>query len=202
MIVVGLTGGIASGKSLVAEYLQELGIPVIDTDIVARQVVAPGQPAWRRLCEVFGPDYFTPEGALDRNAMAKRVFADPEARRTLEAITHPAIFAEVDCQLAHLRQQPSPPPLVVVVVPLLFEVGAESRFDTTIIVCAPREQQLERLRRTRGLSHADAEARIAAQMPLSEKLSRAEYRLDNSTTPDALRHQVRRLLHKILHRPA
>ena len=117
---VGLTGGIASGKSLVAAYLQELGIPVIDTDDIARQVVAPGQPACRRLWEWLGTDYFCPDGTLDRAAVARRIFADPADRKRLETITHPAIFAEVDRRAAELNAAPNPPDIIAVAVPLLF----------------------------------------------------------------------------------
>ncbi|MHB9025089.1 MAG: dephospho-CoA kinase [Armatimonadota bacterium] len=192
-MIVGLTGGIASGKSLVADYFRELGVPVIDTDEIARQVVAPGQPAWHCLREAFGSDYFLPDGQLDRAAMAQRVFADEEARITLESITHPAIFTEVDRQTAAL-QHASSPPVIVVVVPLLFEVSAEDRFDATIVVKATPQQQRERLQRTRGYSDEEADARLAAQLPLETKLARADYRIDNTGTIEQTRAQVRDLL--------
>ncbi len=178
-MIIGLTGGIASGKSLVAACLQELGVPVIDTDEIARQVVAAGQPAWQRLRELFGPDCFLPDGALDRAAVAARVFADPDARLALEAITHPAIFAEVERRVATLRAA-GDPPLIVVVVPLLYEVGAADRFDAVVTVYATPEQQRDRLRRTRGYTDAQINARLAAQLPVAEKRARADYILDNT----------------------
>jgi dephospho-CoA kinase len=188
-MILGLTGGIASGKSLVTACFRELGIPVIDTDDIARQVVAPGQPAWLRLRETFGPALFLPDGALDRAALAARVFADPDARQELEAITHPAIFAEVDRQLAALRTAGNPQ-LIVVVVPLLYEVGATDRFDAVVVVHATPAQQRERLQRTRGYTAAETEARLAAQLPADEKRTRADYVLDNTGDPAATRAQV------------
>lgn len=189
-MIIALTGGIASGKSLVANRFREHGIPVIDTDEIARQVVAPGQPAWLRLREAFGPAYFEPDGALDRAAMAARVFADPDARRALEAITHPAVFAEVDRQVAALCDAPHPPPTILVAVPLLYEVGAEGRFDGVVVVHANRDQQLARLAASRGYPPAEAEARIAAQLPVEEKRMRADWVIDNTGSVEATRTQV------------
>jgi dephospho-CoA kinase len=196
-MIVGLTGGIASGKSLVTAYLRELDIPVIDTDEIARQVVAPGQPAWHRLSACFGAAYFLPDGALDRSALAHLVFQDTEARRRLEAIVHPAIYAEVERRLSAFQHSPTPPALIVVVVPLLFETGAETRFDATVLVTTTVAAQRARLRRTRGYTLAQADARIAAQLPLDMKVARSTYVLENHGTKTELRQQVRALLHKL-----
>lgn len=197
-MIIGLTGGIASGKSLVSHYLREMGIPVIDTDDIARQVVAPGQPAWQSLRDLFGPDYFRADGQLDRAALARHVFADPQARQQLEAITHPAIFAEVDRQLAEYANTSPPPPLIVVVVPLLFEIGAESRFDATVLVFSAVAQQLDRLQHTRDYPREEAAARIAAQLPLAEKRRRAQYLLENTGSKAALHRQVCELVQQLL----
>jgi len=196
-MLIGLTGGIASGKSLVAGFFEACGVPVIDTDEIARQVVTPGHPAWHRLREAFGPDYFLPDGAVDRARLARLVFADPDARRRLEEITHPAIFAEVDRQVAALRRQTPQPLLIVVAVPLLYEVGAENRFDAVVSVFADPAQQRERLMRTRGSTPAEADARLAAQLPAEEKRRRATYVIDNTLTPDAARAQVRELVTRL-----
>ena len=196
-MVIGLTGGIASGKTLVADYFRAAGVPVIDTDEIARQVVAPCQPAWHRLREVFPADCFLPDGQLARAKLAALVFADTTARLLLESITHPAIFAEVDRQLHALQQATSPARLIVVAVPLLFEVGAEARFDLIVVVTAREEQMRERLVQQRGYSTAEAEARIAAQLPLAEKMRRAHYILDNTGTPEQTRAQVEALLHQL-----
>jgi len=190
MITVGLTGGIASGKSLVTSFLRELAVPVIDTDELARQVVAIGQPAWLRLREEFGDAYFLPDSHLDRAALARHVFADPAARLRLEAITHPAIFSEVERCLTAFRHAPTPPPLVVVVVPLLFEVHAECHFDRIAVVYATPEQQRTRLIQLRHYTPEEADARMAAQWPLEEKLHRADIRLDNSGTIEQTHAQV------------
>jgi dephospho-CoA kinase len=164
--------------------------------------VALRHPAWQRLREVFGAAYFLPDDQLDRAAMARRVFADEDARKTLEAITHPAIFDEVDRQTAALHQSSTPPPVMIVVVPLLFEVGAEDRFDAIIVVKATPRQQRERLQRTRGYSDAEADARLAAQLPLEAKLARADYLIDNTGDIEHTRTQVRDLLHTLQEKAA
>ncbi len=189
-MILGLTGGIASGKSLVAEIFRAFAIPVIDTDELARQVVAPSHPAWQLLRATFGPDYFTAAGELDRAAMARRVFADPDARHTLEAITHPAIFAAVDAQIAALQAAAHPPKMILVAVPLLFEVQAEGRFDGIIVVWATPEQQRARLITTRAYTPEEADARIAAQLPLLDKVVRGDFIIDNTGTIDETREQV------------
>ena len=196
-MVIGLTGGIASGKSLVTRYLRELGIPVIDTDEIARQIVAPGQPVWRSLYAQFGPEYFHPDGQLDRTALAQLVFHDDVARHQLESIPHPAVFAEVEHQLAQLRTKTPPPKLIVVVVPLLFETSSESRYDATVLVKVPEEVQSRRLQETRGYTREHALARIAAQLPLGEKERRADYIIENSATPEQLQKQVLHLINTL-----
>lgn len=196
-MIIGLTGGIASGKSLVTAYLQDFGIPIIDTDEIARQVVAPGQPAWHRLKASFGDDYFLADGALHREALARLVFQDSVARQQLESITHPAIYAEVERRIGDLLQAQSPPDIIVVSVPLLFETGAQARFDATILVSAPVAEQRARLQRDRGYTREEADARIAAQWPLDEKTACATYVLDNTGTPADLRQRVRSLLDQL-----
>ena len=193
-MTIGLTGGIASGKSLVASFLRELGVPVIDTDDIARQVVAPGQPAWQRLRAWLGPEFFLADGTLDRAAVARRVFASEADRTRLEAITHPAIFAEVDRRIAELTASDTPPDLVAVAVPLLFEVGAEDRFDAVVVVWATPEQQRARLQRDRQYTPEQADARLAAQLPLEAKLACADHRIDNSGTMEETRRQVEGLV--------
>lgn len=199
-MILGVTGGIASGKSLVAECFRARGVPIIDTDAIARQVVAPGHPAWQRLREVFGPAFFLPDGQLDRVAMARQVFTDSAARATLEAITHPAIFAEVDRHIAALQATPPPPPLILVIVPLLYEVGARDRFDAVLVVAAAPDQQRDRLIRFRGMTPEDADARLAAQWPIADKIAAADYVIDNSGTPADTCAHIDALLHRLLTR--
>jgi dephospho-CoA kinase len=177
VLLVGLTGGIGAGKSTVADLLTERGAIIIDGDLIARQVVEPGQPALAAIVERFGPGMLAPDGTLDRPALAAVAFADEESRKALEAITHPAIGAEF------VRQMSEAPPDGVVVndVPLLVESKmAESRgYEVVIVVEAPRELRLDRLV-DRGLERADAEARMAAQATDEERREVATHLLDNS----------------------
>jgi len=174
--------------------MRELGIPVIDTDEIARQVVAAGQPAWHRLLEWLGPDYFCPDGSLDRAAVACRVFVAEEDRKRLEAITHPAIFEAVDQRIAEFEASASPPDIIAVAVPLLYEAGAEEHFDAVVVVRATTEQQLDRMMRDRGYTAREAGARISAQLPLADKCARADYCIDNTGTVEETRRQVKELV--------
>ena len=189
-VLIGLTGGIGSGKSAVARLLASLGAAVVDADAVARQVVEPGEPALARLVEAFGPEILHPDGTLDRRALGRRVFRDEAARRTLESIVHPAIRARTWEQIQSLMAA-GRYPAVVWDVPLLFEVGAEGLVDQVWVVTAPQAVRLERLRRRDpDLSVEELERRMAAQMPLEEKAARAHVVIDNGGDWDATRRQV------------
>ncbi|WP_242394620.1 dephospho-CoA kinase [Anaeromyxobacter oryzisoli] len=192
MRVVGLTGGIASGKSTFAALLRERGVPVVDADALARRVVQPGSPALARIAAEFGPRVLAADGGLDRKRLAARVFADPAARRALEAITHPAIrqaMREETRRLAAAGHE-----LVLYDTPLLYEVGLDATLDCVVVVWAPREVQRERLMRRDGLAPADADARLAAQLPLDEKAARADFVVENADVPGALAAKADRLL--------
>lgn len=193
-MIVALTGGIASGKTLVTDYFRDLGIPIIDTDVIARQLAQPGEPVWHSIKTVFGADYFRPDGELDREKLAQLIFADAHERRRLEAITHPAIFAEVAHQILTLGKQK----LIIVAVPLLYEVEAGDRFDAVIAVVATQEQQINRLMTTRGYTRIAAEARIASQLPTGVKTARADYIIDNSGEISATIQQIRQIFHELL----
>jgi dephospho-CoA kinase len=190
VLLVGLTGGIGAGKSTVAALLTERGAVVIDSDLIARQVVEPGQPALAALVERFGPEILDAEGRLDRPALARVAFADEESRKALEAITHPAIGTEF------LRQMSEAPPDAVVIndVPLLVESGqaANRGYQAVIVVEAPREVRLERLV-GRGLTREDAEARMAHQTTDEERRAVATHLVDNAGTPAELEAQVERI---------
>jgi dephospho-CoA kinase len=177
VLLVGLTGGIGAGKSTVAEMLTERGAILIDGDVIARQVVEPGQPALAQIVERFGEDVLAPDGSLDRPALAAKAFASEEDRKDLEAITHPAIGAE----FVRLMQEAPPDGIVVNDVPLLVESqkAAERGYEYVIVVEAPRELRLERLE-GRGLTREDAEARMAAQATDEERRAIATHVLDNS----------------------
>jgi dephospho-CoA kinase len=190
--VVGLTGGIASGKSTLAAEVRALGVPVVDADAVARQVVAPGTPALAEVAATFGPEVLGEGGALDRARLAALVFRDPEARRRLEAITHPAVRAATTAELARLAAEGHA--LALYDVPLLYEVGLQATLDAVIVVWVPREVQFERLRARDGLAPEEAEARLAAQLPLDEKAERADVVVDNTSPREALPGKAERLV--------
>ena len=175
MLRVGLTGGIGSGKSEVARLLADRGALVVDSDRLAREVVAPGTPGLAAVIEAFGAEYLTADGALDRPKLAALVFADPQARERLNAIVHPLVGAAAAERLAA-----APPDAVVVHdVPLLVEAGLAAGFDVVVVVDAPRETQLARLTGQRGMAPEDAEARIAAQATREQRLAVAHHVISN-----------------------
>jgi dephospho-CoA kinase len=187
MLLVGLTGGIGSGKSTVARMLEERGAVVFDADVLAREAVEPGTPGHDAVVERFGPNVLLPGGALDREALASIVFADPAARRDLEAIVHPEVrrlFAE-GCD----RYQGTDA-VVVFGAPLLVETGMHTAFDVLIVVTAPVERQVERLMRDRGMSEAAIRARIDAQLPLEQKAEVADVLIDNDGSLEDLERRV------------
>lgn len=174
--VFALTGGIGSGKSTVAAQLRRRGVPVIDADALAREVVAPGSRALAEVEAEFGAAVLR-DGALDRAALARVVFADPAARARLEAITHPRIQALRDARLLELSGAGEP--LACYEVPLLFERGLDTSLRPVVVVSVPEAVQIERARRRDQASEAMIRARLAAQLPLAEKVARADYVIDN-----------------------
>jgi dephospho-CoA kinase len=192
--LIGLTGGIASGKSTVAAIFERLGAPVVDADLLAREVVAPGEEALVRIAEEFGAGVLNADGTLNRAALGARVFADPTARRTLEGITHPAIRKRAEERLTRLRE--AGVPTAFYVAPLLIEAGIAARMDEVWVVYLDRDSQLERLMARDGLSAADAEARIASQMPMEEKKRLARIVIDNRGSREELEAEVLRLWHR------
>lgn len=183
---VGLTGGVASGKSTVAGLLAELGAVVIDADALAREVVARGTPGLDAVVEEFGSELVGPDGELDRPAMGRLVFGDEAARKRLETIVHPLVFERI----VELEQEAGPQDIVVHDIPLLAESGRADTFDAVIVVDTPAEEQLRRMTTDRGWSRADAKSRIAAQAAREERLVLATHVLDNSGTPQELRSKV------------
>jgi dephospho-CoA kinase len=188
-VKVGLTGGIGSGKTAVTDLLASWGALIVDADVVAREVVAPGTEGLARVVAEFGPTVLTPGGELDRERLAGIVFADPSARARLNAIVHPLVRARSQELVAA-----APPGTVVVnAVPLLVEVGLASSFDLVVVVDVPPDVQLDRLVRLRGMTVEDAAARIAAQASREERLAQADVVLDNSDGRDLLEAQTRAL---------
>jgi len=157
-------------------------------------VVRPGEPALRALLEAFGESMLRPDGALDRRRLAELVFSDPSARRRLEAILHPAILAEMRQRLESLRRQPEPPPVVIAVLPLLFEAGCEPMVDGVLVVAASREEQIRRLMARDRLSREEALKRLEAQWPLAEKIAHADWVIDSEADAETLDVRIRELL--------
>ena len=183
---VGLTGGVASGKSTVSAVLAELGAVVIDADALAREVVARGTTGLEAVVDAFGPDLLTPDGDLDRPAMGALVFADPQARKRLEAIIHPLVHE----RSAQLEAAAPADAVVVHDIPLLAEVGRAGSFDAVIVVDAPSDLQVSRMVGDRGWTPEEAESRIAAQASREDRLAIATYVVDNTGTRAGLRAQV------------
>jgi dephospho-CoA kinase len=192
MIKVALTGGVASGKSTVAAMIREAGLPVLDSDEIARQAVAPGKPAWQALRQNFGAKFFGPDGSVDRQALAHHVFTRPEARQKLNQLLHPWIAQELQDRLAKLQSQGER--LVVVEIPLLFELGLENLYDRVIVVSAERESQQQRLARRDNRSEEEVEGILAAQGSMSQKAAQADFVVDNSSGIAATRQQVKKLI--------
>lgn len=195
---VGLTGGIACGKSLVAQCFHTLGAHIIDADELAHRLLEPGQPGYWAALEAFGPSIV--DGAagapINRRRLGALVFADAAQRKRLEAILHPLIFAEADRQRAALEAE-HPGDLIIFVVPLLFETGADRRVDRTIAVVADEATQASRLMARDGLSREEALRRIRAQWPVAEKQRRADETIDGARPPDDIRRQVAELYKKL-----
>jgi dephospho-CoA kinase len=190
VLLVGLTGGIGSGKSTVARLLEKRGAVVFDADLLAREAVEPGTPGHAAVIERFGADVLAPGGELDREALASIVFADPAARRDLEQIVHPEVrrlFAEGSEAYRDTNR------VVVFSAPLLVETGMHTAFEVLVVVSATVATQIERLMRQRGMSEPSIRARIDAQAPLEDKAAAADFLVDNEGSLDELESQVERL---------
>jgi len=189
MLKIGLTGGVGSGKSTVANLFAAHGAPVIDTDLIARELVAPGQPALAEIAARFGAEALNADGTLNRPGLRRRIFADETARKALEGILHPRIRAEVQRRLAALEA-----PYAIVVIPLLVETGAyDALLDRVLVVDVPESIQLERLMARDGMDEPLTRAMLAAQAIRAARLARADDVIDNSGAPGALAPQVERL---------
>ena len=200
MYRIGLTGGIGAGKSVAANRFQELGAVVIDHDVLARQAVAPESPGLAQVVAEFGPEMLLPDGSLNRSALGAVVFGDADARRRLNAIVHPAIF-DLSAAAESAAQNNNDKSIIVHDIPLLVETGQEADFDLLLVVDAPAELRVQRLMHARGLSEADARARISAQISDEERLAPADKILDGAGTVANLRHQVDVLWAEIIKGP-
>jgi dephospho-CoA kinase len=200
--VIGLTGGIGTGKSTVARMLEELGAVVIDSDAIVHELQAPGTPLLAEIAAAFGPEVLLADGSLDRAALGARVFADAEARARLNAIVHPAVGRESLRRLEAARARGAG--LVVLDIPLLFETrlhGTASRanlgVEAVVVVYAPRELQIRRQVERNGYDRAEAERRVDAQLSIEEKRRLADHVIDNSGSLEATRDQVRALYERL-----
>ncbi len=178
-LLVGLTGSIATGKSTVSRMFAHLGARVLDADLLAREVVMPGQPAYLKIVEEFGQGVVQDDATLDRKALGAIVFAEPARRKRLEEITHPAIAARQQRILSVLDEEAFEG-IVIWDVALLFETGGVAKMDRVVVVATDPETELARLMARDGMAEADARARMASQMPVAEKAKRAHYVIDNS----------------------
>ncbi|MDX1656677.1 MAG: dephospho-CoA kinase [Candidatus Competibacteraceae bacterium] len=194
MLVVGLTGGIASGKTAVSDAFTRLGVPVIDTDILAREVVEPGQPALGEIVRRFGPGVLTPEGRLDRTRLRRLVFADQDQRRELEDILHPRIRRLADQRLGELDS-----PYALVVVPLLVETGWDKKVDRVLVVDVPQQLQLARVMARDGVDKDQAHRTLAAQTDRTSRLALANDVIVNDADLATLQRRVAQLHRHYLH---
>lgn len=191
---VGLTGGVASGKSSVSAILRDLGAVVVDADLLAREAVAPGSPGLAAVVAEFGPKVLTPDGELDRPAVGALVFADHDARRRLEAIVHPRV-RELG---ARLEAEAGDAAVVVHDIPLLAETGQAAAFDAVVVVDVPVETQIRRMVELRGMSREDAEARVRAQASREQRLAVATHVVENTGTLEDLRDRVTEVFEELV----
>ncbi|OQW30063.1 MAG: dephospho-CoA kinase [Nitrospira sp. SG-bin1] len=196
MILIGLTGGVATGKSTVAKMFKQCGAVVIDADELAREVVQPGKPAWRDILRQFGKIILNADRTINRQTLGQIVFGDRMKLRRLERIIHPRVARE-QSRLTREAAHRNPRAVVVYDVPLLIEAGIDNRVDQIIVVTADQETQIARLRKRNGLSRAEALRRIKSQLPLAMKRRRADYLLDGTVPKNRLHRLVRQIFQQL-----
>lgn len=194
-VIIGLTGGIASGKSAVANWFSQHKIPVIDADKIARQIVEIGQPALKKISQTFGSDFLHVDGRLDRAKLGSYIFSQPSEKDKLDAIMQPYIYQ----QIVQKIKQHAQAPLIVVDMPLLYEFHYETLVDQVMVVAVDEHTQLERLKQRNHLTDLEAKQRIQSQMPLSEKKKRADVVVDNNGSLEQTYQQVEKIVNKWLH---
>jgi len=192
MILVGLTGGVATGKTTVAKMFKQCGAAIIDADQLAHDAVKPDKPAWRQIVKAFGKAVLNPDQTLNRRELGALVFGNRAKLRQLERIIHPRVAREQQRLVRRIAKR-NPHTIVIYEVPLLFEAGVDKRVDTTIVVTADRDTQIARLKKRNGFSRAEAIRRIRSQMPLAKKIQRANHVLNGTFPRPSLRKQVGQL---------
>ena len=189
-LLLGVTGGIASGKTVVAKMLEELGAPLIDFDVLARQVVEPGKPAFTQIVDYFGKEVLQGDGTLDRKRLSRIVFRDTEKRNQLEGFTHPPIY-EAFLKGVKAITEKDPEAIIQAVVPLLIEKNLQSIFDKVLVVYVPEGQQIERLAERDGISREEAAHMLKTQLPIEEKLAYADFVVNNEGPMEETRKQAK-----------
>ncbi len=196
MLVVGLTGGVASGKTAVSQILREEGAYLIDADQIARELVQPQTPAWRELRRVFGTEILREDGSIDRKRLAAKVFSDPEQRKVLNQILHPRIRAEMNRRAKEIGQKDLDA-IVVIDAALIVETGHYKEMDRLIVVTSTEEQQIERLRSREGASEEEAQRILASQIPLEDKLRLADFVIRNEGSFEETRRRAKEVFEEL-----
>ena len=196
MLLVGLTGGIASGKSLVSAILRSLGAYIIDADVIARDLVKPGLPAWKEIVEKFGRDILSEDNSINRKLLGDIVFKYPAKREVLNSILHPKIFEEEDRQRKEIEKE-HPDAIIIFDVALLIETGTYERMDVVVLVCSDEELQIKRLMERNGFTREEALDRIKAQVSAEDKKRYADYIIDTSKSEEDVKRQTIELYKKI-----
>ncbi|HAG50603.1 MAG TPA: dephospho-CoA kinase [Deltaproteobacteria bacterium] len=198
MMLIGLTGGIASGKSLVAGELKRLGAYLIDADEIAREVVKRGLPAYSEIVKEFGEKILNPDKTINRKELGRIVFSNPELRKRLEQITHPRIRKKIEAEISAIKAK-NPKAVIVVDAALLIEGGLYKKMDKVIVVCADEKTQIKRLTERDGLAIEDAKNRIASQMPLKEKRRYADFVIENveGKSREEVKEEVKRVFDRL-----
>ena len=191
-LLVGITGGMGSGKTLAASFFHEFGAHILDADVICRKLVEPGQPALKEISECFGKSIIDEFGNLDRKKLAQVIFYDPKKKNDLENILHPRVFEVENLEYKNICQQ-HPKALVIIDAALLIESGNYKKMDKIIVVNTDKKTQIERVLARTGLDHNEVVARIDSQMPISEKIKYADFVLDNSLDKISLRKKVKNL---------
>jgi dephospho-CoA kinase len=199
VIVVGLTGGIATGKSTVSTILENAGAVIIDADQIAREVVKKGRPAHRAIVEEFGKNVLLPDGEINRGVLGDIIFNDPQKKHVLNTIVHPHVRKEQDRRLKHIAKT-NPDTIVVLDIPLLLESKMYRDLSEVVVVYAPEHIQIQRLMQRDGISRADALARVSSQMPIEEKKDKATIIIDNSGSKENTRKQTLNIFQRLKER--
>lgn len=194
-LVLGLTGGIATGKSTADKFFEEKNIPIVDCDEIAHNIMNVNKPAWEDIKEIFGDEYLNEDQTINRKKLGKLVFNDPTKMKILNEITHPRIFQEMESQIAQYKSEDYS--LIIVDAPVLFESHSEKYYDETLVISLPQDLQIKRLMARNNLTKEEALSRINSQMSLKEKEARATYVIENTGSVEDLYKKLNELLTKI-----